>query len=207
MPRLHRENLTKEQIGLLPLVRKFSNHFFLVGDTAAALHIGHRQSIDFDLFSLETFQNTNIRRRILQASRIEKVLVNKFGEFTITIKGVRMTFFHYPFRTIKPRVAIQDVIKMPDLLSLAAMKAYALGQRAKWKDYVDLYFVIKQRHGIGKIIQKAKQIFGREFNEKLFRSQLAYFEGISYAEQVEFMPGFEVSDETVKNKLIEFSLE
>jgi len=206
MPRLHREILTKEQIGLLPLVRKFSNHFFLVGDTAAALHIGHRQSIDFDLFSLETFQNTNIRRKILQASRIEKVLVNKFGEFTITIKGVRMTFFHYPFRTIKPRVAIQDVIKMPDLLSLAAMKAYALGQRAKWKDYVDLYFVIKQRHGIGKIIQKAKQIFGREFNEKLFRTQLAYFKDIDHSEKIIYMKGFRVHDKVIQKALQEFSL-
>ena len=32
---------------------------------------------------------------------------------------------------------------MPDLLHLAAMKAYALGRRAKWKDYVDLYFILK----------------------------------------------------------------
>ena len=26
---------------------------------------------------------------------------------------------------------------------LAAMKAYALGRRAKWKDYVDLYFILR----------------------------------------------------------------
>ena len=117
-----------------------------------------------------------------------------------------MTFFHYPFRTIKPRVAIQDVIKMPDLLSLAAMKAYALGQRAKWKDYVDLYFVIKQRHGIGKIIQKAKQIFGREFNEKLFRTQLAYFKDIDHSEKIIYMKGFRVHDKVIQKALQEFSL-
>ena len=205
MPRLHREILTKEQIGLLPLVRKFSNHFFLVGDTAAALHIGHRQSIDFDLFSLETFQNTNIRRRILQASRIEKVLVNKFGEFTITIKGVRMTFFHYPFRTIKPRVAIQDVIKMPDLLSLAAMKAYALGQRAKWKDYVDLYFIF-QKYSFQELIDKTSSIFKTDFNEKLFRIQLGYFDDINYSEQVDYITGFEKKDTNIKQFLEKISL-
>lgn len=27
---------------------------------------------------------------------------------------------------------------MPDLLTLAAMKAYALGRRAKWKDYEEI---------------------------------------------------------------------
>lgn len=206
MSRLHREILTKEQVGLLPLIKKFSKHFFLVGGTAVALCIGHRQSIDFDLFSLEAFQNTDIRRRILRTSRIEKVLVNKLGEFTITIKGVRMTFFHYPFRTIKPRVAVQDVIKMPNLLSLAAMKAYALGQRAKWKDYVDLYFVMKQYYSIGKIVQKAKQIFGREFNEKLFRTQLAYFKDIDYSEKIIYMKGFSVSDKAIQKALQEFSL-
>jgi hypothetical protein len=32
-------------------------------------------------------------------------------------------------------------ISLPTLLSLAAMKAFALGRRAKWKDYVDLFFI------------------------------------------------------------------
>lgn len=86
------------------------------------------------------------------------------------------------------------------------MKAYALGQRAKWKDYVDLYFIIKDYFPVSEISEKANQLFGGNFNGKLFRSQLAYFEGIDYAEQMDFMPGFKVSDEAVKEKLIEFSL-
>ena len=86
------------------------------------------------------------------------------------------------------------------------MKAFALGQRAKWKDYVDLYFIMEKYHGIDKIIQKAKQLFGPEFNEKIIRSQLMYFDDINYSEEVEYLPGFEVSDEVVKKGLIEFSL-
>jgi len=41
---------------------------------------------------------------------------------------------------------------MPDLLTLAAMKAFALGRRSKWKDYVDLYYLIKDFFGINDII-------------------------------------------------------
>ncbi len=53
---------------------------------------------------------------------------------------------------------------------------------------------------------KAFEIFGQEFNEKLFRIQLAYFADINYSEAIIFMPGFEVNDEKIKQELIEFSL-
>jgi hypothetical protein len=207
MPRLHKEILTNEQIDLLPLISKFSKKFFLVGGTAIALHIGHRRSIDFDLFSHEAFSNVDIRRKILRTNRIQEALVNKLGEFTIIVKGVRMTFFHYPFLTVKPKVSAFNVIKMPDLLSLAAMKAYALGQRIKWKDYIDLYFIMKKYYGIHKIIKKTEQLFGHEFNEKLFRAQLAYFKGIDYSEEIIYLEGYKVSDKIIQRELIKFSLE
>lgn len=205
MPRLHKEILTREQIAILPLIRKFSRDFFLVGGTAAALHIGHRRSIDFDLFSLREFQNIDIRRKIARAATIEKIFVNKSGEFTIAIKGVKMTFFQYPFE-IRHNNLVDDFISMPGLLDLAAMKAYALGRRAKWRDYVDLYFVMEKYHGIDKIVKTAKHIFGKEFNEKLFRSQLAYFKDIDYSEKIIYMPGCEVSDKKIQRALLEFSL-
>lgn len=202
---LHREILTEEQVSLLPLLRRFSGDFFLVGDTAMALYIGHRRSIDFDLFSLGEFKNISIRKKISKAPSIDEVFVNKAGEFTIVIRGVRITFFQYPFE-ISHRNWMADFISMPSLLDLAAMKAYALGHRAKWKDYVDLYFLMEKYHGPGPLIKKARQIFGREFNEKLFRSQLAYFRDIDYSEKIIYMKGFEVEDRIIKKGLIDFSL-
>jgi hypothetical protein len=96
---------------------------------------------------------------------------------------------------------------MPDLLTLAAMKAFALGQRSKWKNYVDLYFILRDFHGINEIVKKGKEIFGGEFNDELFKMQVGYFDDIKYNEPVEFMPGFEVPDKEIKKKLIEWSLE
>lgn len=200
-----KEILTKEQAGLLPLIKKFSKDFGLVGGTAIALYIGHRESIDFDLFSLKEFNNLSIKRKILRINKIEKILVNKLGEYTISIDGVKITFFHYPYK-IEFENKLNDVIKLPNLLTLAAMKAYALGMRARWKDYVDLYFVMKNYHGIEKIIKKAKQIFSHEFNEKLFRSQSAYFKDIDQTEKIIYMKGFETDDKTIKKELIDFSL-
>ena len=86
------------------------------------------------------------------------------------------------------------------------MKAYALGRRAKWKDYVDLYVIIRDYYDIHKIIKRTRHIFGLEFNEKLFRAQLSYFKDIDYTEKVDYLKGFEVGDEIIKKKLADFSL-
>ncbi len=66
------------------------------------------------------------------------------------IDGVKVTFFAYPFEITAP-VAFEKYIKIPSLLTLGAMKAYALGHRGKWKDHVDLYFILRDHHTIGEI--------------------------------------------------------
>lgn len=202
---MHKEILTKEQKELLNLLKNFSKDFFLVGGTAIALHIGHRQSIDFDLFTLKNFNNFNIRRRITRKTKIERVFINSVGEFTFSLRGVKITFFQYPF-SIKPKKTFEKIIRIPSLLDLAAMKAYALGQRAKWKDYIDLFFIIKNYHSLLEIIKRAKILFGHEFNEKNFRIQLAYFCDVDYSEKVIYMPGYEMPDRTIQKELTRWSL-
>lgn len=202
---MHKEILTKEQIELLPLIKKFNKNFGLVGGTAIALYIGHRRSVDFDLFSLHSFDNYNIKKIISRNAKIDEIFVNKIGELTILVNGVRITFFCHPFK-IEFKENLNNIIKMPDLLTLSAMKAYALGMRAKWKDYVDLYFIMKKYGGAAKIINKANKIFGSEFNEKIFRTQLSYFKDIDYSEEIICMDGFKVNDKIVKNELIDISL-
>ncbi len=202
---MHKEVLTEEQSECLPLVKSFSKNFGLVGGTAIALHIGHRHSIDFDLFTAQDFDNQRIRRQISKFGKIEKTFINKRGEYTILVKEVKITFFQYDFK-IDYTKNFNGVIKLPDLLTLAAMKSYALGMRAKWKDYVDIYFIIKNYFPVSRIIKRARKIFKNEFNEKLFRSQLSYFKDIDYSEEVICLKGFEISDEIVKKELINFSL-
>ncbi len=157
------------------------------------------------MFSLKNFGNLRIRNKIVKKTKIDNVIVDKLGEFTILIKGVKMTFFHYPF-DIKFNKSFGYNIKLPDLLTLAAMKAYAMGRRPKWKDYVDLYFIMKDFNTIREIVEEAKEIFGNEFNERMFRNQLSYFDDINYKEEVIYKKGFGTSEEVIKKALIEFSL-
>ena len=202
---MHKEILTPAQADLLSLVKLFSNTFGLVGGTAIALHVGHRESIDYDLFTFDAFDNRKIRRKILGAATIDSVLRDEDGQFTLVINDVRFTFFQFPYKIVFSE-SLDDIVKLPDLLTLAAMKAFALGRRAKWKDYVDLYFILKAHHTISEITAKGVEIFGNEFNEKIFRVQLAYFEDIDYSEQVIYTRGYATDDDTIKKALVEYSL-
>jgi hypothetical protein len=139
----------------------------LVGGTAIALHLGHRRSIDFDLFSLTTFDIQNIRTIIRKQWQIDHTFIQGQDELTILVHGVKLTFYRFPFNILFSQ-DINQVISIPDLATLGAMKAFALGKRAKWKDYVDLYFMFHTLK-YQEIIQKAKELFGNEFNEKLFK--------------------------------------
>ena len=97
---MHKEILTETQAKLLSIVALFSKKFGLVGGTAIALHLGHRESLDFDLFSFNGFNNYSIKTKISQNSAIDTVLVNKKGEYTFLIGGVKFTFFQFPYKII-----------------------------------------------------------------------------------------------------------
>ena len=203
---MHLEILNKDQRELLPFLAKFKREYYMVGGTAIALHIGHRLSIDFDLFKLGSIKPKSIFSKFDATKELFKITLNREGQLNLVCRNVKFTFigFDYP---VPHTITVQKSISIPTLLDLAAMKAFAMGRRSKWKDYVDLYFIIKDHYPVNIISNRASEIFGDMFSEKLFREQLSYFTGISFEEQVEFRPGFDVSENLVKEFLINASLQ
>ena len=76
-----------------------------------------------------------------------------------------------------------------------------------WKDYVDLFFLITEHYSIKQISGRATEIFGELFSEKLFRSQLCYFDDVDYTEQVDYIIANPPSDDKIKQTLTEFAVE
>ncbi|MBN1331330.1 nucleotidyl transferase AbiEii/AbiGii toxin family protein [Candidatus Dojkabacteria bacterium] len=196
MNTIHREVLNKKQLELWPLLPQFKD-FYLAGGTSLALQIGHRKSIDFDLFHNAPI-NTEEILKLLDKNRISNVIVDTQDEFTLIYNQMKLTFLNYPFN-VKTNVKLENIESI-DPLTIAAMKAYALGRRAKWKDYVDLYFV-SRKYSLDHIIDRAKNIFDNLFSEKLFRTQLCYFDDVDYTEKVEYTEGHEVTDKKIKEHL------
>ena len=202
---MHKEILTKNQLELLSLIKLFSKDFILVGGTAIALYLGHRRSIDFDLFSSKPLKRRVIKKIIEEKKYSTKdILYEAYDQMHLVVNSVKMTFFQFP-HSIAATQKFGTIISIPSLLDLAAMKAYALGGRAKWKDYVDLYFIMKDHHRYKEIAHRAKILFKTFFNEKLFREQLCYFKDIDYTESIEFYKN-DVPQKEIKELLTTISI-
>ena len=172
------EVLTKEGENIFPLLGKFED-FYLAGGTALALQIGHRISVDFDLFSeKEISKNLLVKVKRVFENKTVIPSVNNPDELTVFIDGVKTTFLKYPF-PVQNKLIDYKGIKFLDMKEIAATKAYTVGRRGTIKDYVDLYFILSEKiSSLKEIIEMAKNKFGNEFNDRLFLEQLVYFSDI-----------------------------
>jgi hypothetical protein len=198
---MHTEIFSSKQIELLPYIKGFKRSFYMVGGTAVALHLGHRRSIDFDLFSFTQLNKSRIKGKLLQIPFKQIPIFEDSDQLHLLINDVKITFFSYPYPLLHP-ISVGSNLTIPTLLSLAAMKAFALGRRAKWKDYVDLYFILHDYYTIKEICSEADKIFSQQFSEKLFRQQLAFHKDIDYTEPVEYLVQ-PVPEDEIKNYLID----
>lgn len=180
--------LTHEQMALAEKLLPHLGSFYLVGGTGLALQLGHRRSLDFDLACYKQIRPFDIERKLLSLGfSIQSVFTATSDEFSVLIEGSRVTFFSFPFDIEHSITWEKGQITLPGIIELGAMKAYALSRRSKWKDYVDLYFLLNFKITLHQLIEKAKEIFSSHFNSKLFREQLCYFEDIDYSETVEYI--------------------
>ena len=171
---MHREVLSEPAAKLFPSLSRFPG-FYLAGGTALALQIGHRVSVDFDLFCDGEIDRVLLQRvRRVFGPADSTVLVNNADELTLLVNGVKITFLLYPFPPREPLVVYEGV-QLLSVREIATTKAYTIGRRGAYKDYVDLYFVIAENHiPLPAIITSAELKFGADFNSRLFLAQLVY---------------------------------
>ncbi|MBO4851145.1 MAG: nucleotidyl transferase AbiEii/AbiGii toxin family protein [Prevotella sp.] len=203
---MYNEILSDRQIELLPLMGQFRREYYLVGGTAIALYIGHRRSIDFDLFKPSPINHKRNLDKISAVPFAHTVTRRVTEQMNLIVNDVKVTFFQYPF-PVEASAKFETYFRLPSLLQLAAMKAYALGRRSKWKDYVDLYFLLSNHFTIADITITATQIFGELFSEKMFRSQLCYFDDIDYTETVDWLIPNPPTDDEIKQTLTEIAVQ
>jgi hypothetical protein len=202
---MHKEILSQNQVDLLPLVKQFIREYYLAGGTAVALHIGHRRSIDFDLFKFSALKPEKIISEISAFNYPYTITRRVTEQMNVTVHGVKFTFLQYPFK-MDARCSVGDDLRLPELIDLAAMKAYAMGRRSKWKDYVDLFFIMKNHYSVEQISKRGTEMYDQLFSGKLFRAQLAYFEDIDHSEPIEYLVPAVPEDE-IKEFLIDKATE
>ena len=126
LPKLHLEILLVPQQKLWNELVDVPDSFILYGGTAVALHLGHRESVDFDFFGSETFDPDDLYKRV---SFLENSKVIQKSENTLTCLvdrdgTVRVSFFGVPeiHPINSPVVVTGNQLKIASLIDLAGMK-------------------------------------------------------------------------------------
>jgi hypothetical protein len=161
--------------------------YHLVGGTALALQIGHRLSHDFDLFTDKPIVK-DIAKKVKKIFRSEKILPSfqSHEQYDVFISGIKTTFRYYPYPPVYRCRAYHDV-PLLSIKDIGAAKAFAIGKRAAYRDYVDMYFILKESYvTLGAIIALAEKKYSDEFNGRLFLEQLVYL-GDIHDTKVEFL--------------------
>lgn len=180
---MHHEALTNTSRLLLPYLSKIKS-YYLCGGTAIALQIGHRVSVDFDFFSDKKIPYTLYSQiqKILPENITIKPSVNNSDELTFFANNTKVTFLYYPFPLVKPLVDLNGY-QLASIQELGAIKAYTIGRRGEYKDYIDLYYLLYEEHTtLQEIIELAKKKYKNDFSDRLFLEQLIYLEDINTTE-------------------------
>ncbi len=183
---MHEEALTKKAADLLPLFKKFKG-FYLVGGTALALQIGHRISVDFDFFTSDKLSSAILQqvKRVFSGHSIS-VTYRAPEQLNTLIDNVKTTFLCYPYPIVDEHIKYK-MVSIATVLEIAAMKAFAVGKRLTYKDYVDWYFLLNEEHvDLREVIARAKKKFKDDFNDRLFLGQLVSLEDIP-TQKIDFL--------------------
>ncbi len=141
---LHYNTIEKSTLELLIKLQQTSifSDLRLVGGTSLALQIGHRISVDLDLFGRLDADEIAISSAL---SGYEKTtqLRNTQNIRVYLINGIKVDLVNYPYPWLNnPQVV--DNLKLAAIIDIAAMKIAAISGRGSKKDFVDIYFLLKQ---------------------------------------------------------------
>ena len=117
--------------------------FYLAGGTSLALQIGHRKSIDLDLFTQNDFDN-NYLLEYLEPNFNFRLDFSATNTLKGSIANVKIDLISHKYPIVKP-ILKNDNTFLYSTEDIAAMKLNAIaGNGTRSKDFIDIYFILKQ---------------------------------------------------------------
>jgi len=167
--------LNPTQNEILPRLSFTKLEFYLGGGTALALQLGHRTSVDFDFYAPRKFDNQQMAQTINRLFPGTDITPEQpENTLRLDVIGTEISAFYYPYPLLEPLVDYGSV-SLASLTDIAAMKTAAVVQRARQRDFYDIYYLIKEL-GMEKIITATYQKFPwYEENNVVVFTSLTYF--------------------------------
>ena len=172
--------LPTAQRSLWPGLSQTPGRFTLYGGTAIALRLAHRESVDFDFFSLKSFEPSSLLKE--NGSYLKGAVARQSSPDTLTAtvdRGgpVQVSFFGglRQGQVAPAELAEGPGLKVAALIDLAGMKAAVVTQRAELRDYLDIHALLtKAGIPLASMLAAGAIIYGAEFSVLLSLKAIAY---------------------------------
>ena len=141
---LHLETIEPHTLELLHKIQTLPEFAYtrLVGGTALALQIGHRKSIDLDLFGNELIAPEDLYAALKSISdNVQLISTTRTMRFFF-VNGIKVDFICYPYLWITPEIN-ENGLHLASIEDIAAMKLSAITNRGTKNDFIDLYFLLE----------------------------------------------------------------
>ena len=171
----------------LPSLRSMN----LVGGTALALQLGHRISIDLDLFGEELPDRDQFLAEINEEAN---PLSNQDYFFAFEVRGVKVDVLRFPYPLIRPVIETEGM-RMASLEDIAAMKIIAVANRGSKKDFFDIA-VLLQHFSMSEMLEFHREKTKKDLPFYVLKS-LCFFEDAEHDFDPEMM--IDLSWEEVKS--------
>ncbi|MGH7492694.1 MAG: nucleotidyl transferase AbiEii/AbiGii toxin family protein [bacterium] len=169
--------LNQGQTSALALLRECPeiDKFYLAGGTALALHLGHRYSRDFDFFTGEQFDEGMLLQNLQNLGQCQDIRKTRQTLF-LKFEAILCSFILYKYPLIDFPAVTPWGFSIVSMREIGAMKIMAIGDRGRRRDFVDLYFIMRDL-GIEKIWQDFETKYaGTGYDSYHFLRALTYFD-------------------------------
>jgi hypothetical protein len=149
---------------------------YLAGGTALALQLGHRESVDFDFFTVRAFNETAMVQRLNELLPDFYLERKEWRTILGYVGKTRFSYFYYEYPLLS-KTKKWSGVNLADPKDIAAMEIAALADRGTKRDFIDLYFIF----AVEKIISldEALQIYDKKF-KKLKQNKLHILKSLAY---------------------------
>jgi hypothetical protein len=199
---LQKESLDKKVLDLIfaLLEKEYLKDFFLVGGTGLALMIGHRISVDIDLFTTRDFNAENLLEKLESDINFSMDFIEKN-----TIKGytngIKIDLLAHKYPLINKTLEIEE-LRIASMDDISAMKVNSIANDGtRVKDFIDLYFLICQHdYNVEKLLKNYEAKYTQRNAMHALKS-LNYFEDVNIADWPELLKNKEISWKEMKNTI------
>lgn len=198
---LHTQTLTPQTLELIQALQEehLLQGFHLVGGTALALQIGHRISIDIDLFTRGDYDVDDVLNLFIRKYRFQR---NYQHGKTLkgVIDGVMVDLIRHDYQELQ--VIEGSRIRMLSAKDIAAMKLNAItGNGTRVKDFIDVYFLLDQFR-LEEMVEFYKTKYQQDDGLMILRS-LVFFDDVDLAEWPRLFREVTLTFVQVKKRIID----